>query len=497
MKHASTILIVDDEPVGRQTLEALLFAQGYNLVFAANGTEALARASESAPDLILLDVMMPDMDGFEVCERLRADPLLADVPIIMVTALDDRDSRLQGIESGADDFITKPYDRVELRARVQTITRLNRYRRLLMERNRFEWVVEHARDGYLVLDDKDRVLYANPQARMYLGLQPADPGQAGAEKESPQEPFTDLVRKQYLCEPQEAWDRWAGQPADTLPSSLFLVCPESSGANAYWLRVDRFDVSSGTDTNRIVHLYDVTAEMTQHYQMRSFHEIISHKMRTPIVGMLGGLELLTKYGTQLSPNEVVELSAAAFKSAQRLRSTIEDILQYLDAPGLAEASERFSLSQLGSLVDEIGSHLEIKPATVSCPEELSDSRLLLSQRAAELALWEILENAKKFHPESDPQVEVAVLRSGPREIDIQIRDDGQGISPEHLQRIWVPYYQGEKYFTGEAQGMGLGLPTVATLVWGAGGTCRLYNREDRPGIVVELTLSLETAGEQL
>ena len=96
----------------------------------------MAKVAELTPDLILLDVMMPGVNGFEVCRRLRADPLLAEVPIIMVTALDDRDSRLQGIEAGADDFVTKPFDQIELRARVQTITRLNHYRQRLRESER-------------------------------------------------------------------------------------------------------------------------------------------------------------------------------------------------------------------------------------------------------------------------------------------------------------------------------------------------------------------------
>jgi putative two-component system response regulator len=83
----------------------------------------------------LLDVTMPDMDGFEVCEKLRANPQTREVPIIMVTALNDRASRLRGLEAGADDFISKPYDRLELRTRVKTILRVNRYRRLMDERD--------------------------------------------------------------------------------------------------------------------------------------------------------------------------------------------------------------------------------------------------------------------------------------------------------------------------------------------------------------------------
>jgi putative two-component system response regulator len=129
-RRASTVLVVDDEPAGRKALGAILSAQGYFVALAADGPEALAEAVLLQPDLILLDVMMPGMDGFEVCRRLRATPDLADVPVLMLTALDDPDSRLNGIEAGADDFISKPFDRAELRARVRTITRLNRYRRL-------------------------------------------------------------------------------------------------------------------------------------------------------------------------------------------------------------------------------------------------------------------------------------------------------------------------------------------------------------------------------
>lgn len=132
------ILIVDDEPAGRETLEALLFSQGYELSFAVDGYEALEQAMSLTPDLILLDIMMPGKDGFEVCEDIRAHPLISEVPIIMVTALDDYESRLRGIDAGADDFITKPFDRMELRTRIRTITRLNRYRHLMEERARIE-----------------------------------------------------------------------------------------------------------------------------------------------------------------------------------------------------------------------------------------------------------------------------------------------------------------------------------------------------------------------
>jgi signal transduction histidine kinase len=130
----STLLIVDDNATARETLVAILEGEGYNLQLAKDGIQALTMLKQIQPDLILLDVMMPAMDGFEVCRRIRATPQLAEVPIILLTALDDRDSLLRGLESGADDFLSKPPDRRELVARVRTITRLNRYRTLMEQR---------------------------------------------------------------------------------------------------------------------------------------------------------------------------------------------------------------------------------------------------------------------------------------------------------------------------------------------------------------------------
>ena len=160
MKDTNTILIVDDEPVGQEILGAMLMDEGYDVAFADNGKEALAKAAELVPDLILLDVMMPGMDGFGVCQRLRTDPVLAEVPIIMVTALDDRNSLLLGIEAGADDFISKPFDRIEMRTRVKSITRLNRYRRLLLERSYRQEAEEEIRRRNRELSLLNRVIIA-------------------------------------------------------------------------------------------------------------------------------------------------------------------------------------------------------------------------------------------------------------------------------------------------------------------------------------------------
>jgi two-component system cell cycle response regulator len=118
------ILVVDDIEANVRLLEAKLTAEYYDVLTAYNGPEALARAAAEEPDVVLLDVMMPGMDGFQVCRRLKDDPATRHIPVVLVTALDGRDDRIAGLEAGADEFLTKPIDEVMLMARVRSLTRL-------------------------------------------------------------------------------------------------------------------------------------------------------------------------------------------------------------------------------------------------------------------------------------------------------------------------------------------------------------------------------------
>jgi diguanylate cyclase (GGDEF)-like protein/PAS domain S-box-containing protein len=130
---SANILIVDDEPQNRKLLEALLRHEGYATACACNGEEALAEVARQAPDLILLDIMMPRMDGYEVARILKAAPTTSSIPIIMVTALIDRDVRLAGLKAGAEEFLTKPVDRSELWLRVRNLLRLKAFSDFLQQ----------------------------------------------------------------------------------------------------------------------------------------------------------------------------------------------------------------------------------------------------------------------------------------------------------------------------------------------------------------------------
>ena len=121
---SARILVVDDIAANVKLLEAKLSAEYYIVLTASNGFEALEVARAEQPDLILLDVMMPKMDGFEACKRLKADPALAHIPVVMITALDQASDRIRGLEAGADDFLTKPANDLALFARVRSLVRV-------------------------------------------------------------------------------------------------------------------------------------------------------------------------------------------------------------------------------------------------------------------------------------------------------------------------------------------------------------------------------------
>ena len=124
VRSSARILVVDDTPANVRMLETLLRRDGYEVVVARDGEEALSAARETQPDLILLDIMMPKIDGIEVCRRLKADPALGFTPIIMVTAMADAKDLVAGFEAGGDDYLTKPVDRQALATRVKSMLRI-------------------------------------------------------------------------------------------------------------------------------------------------------------------------------------------------------------------------------------------------------------------------------------------------------------------------------------------------------------------------------------
>lgn len=479
MSQSGTILIIDDDQSIRAMLQALLSDEGYTLVTAANGQEGFRLAQATRPDVILLDVCMPGLNGYDVCRMIRGDADIAEVPVVMLTALNDREARLDGIRAGADDFIPKPFDCVELSARLHTITRLNRFRRLLAERERFQWIVEHAEDGFLLLDPQGMIRYANPTARLYLGLTSDD---------TPSAPFRTVIEQQYHCEPADTWCTWP-EPL-TAGLQRFLIRPEMTAQPACWVSVESAALHHATDDDLLVCLRDVTSKQCLDRHHLTFQSMITHKLLTPLNGILPMLQLLAEDAATLAPEEIESYIEPMVQSADRLFADVTQVLQFLDASILASAGNGLCTSAaLRDIIRRVGAELQLTRVAVELVDDLP-CPLTIAPSALELILYQLLHNAQKFHPVQTPSIAIAgACAAG--EFRLTVSDDGIHLSPEQLMRVWMPYYQYDRWKTGEIGGMGLGLPLVASLLWSIGGHCRIRNRGDQPGVCVELDLPIQ------
>jgi CheY-like chemotaxis protein/anti-sigma regulatory factor (Ser/Thr protein kinase) len=479
MEEQTTVLIVDDDPGGREALEGVLFSQGYNLVFAESGEEAYQKALDLIPDIILLDVMMPAMDGFAVCRMLRTDTLLAEVPILLVTALDDRAFRIKGIEAGADDFISKPFDRLELRARVNTITRLNRFRRLILERARLVWVIDQADEGYVILNEDKCITYSNDSGRKMFHFPPDG---------FPAETFWRWVDRHYEFEPEESWQKYFENNDCNGP--LYFIKPENETSPGVFLQLDMLDLPFGERQSMLIRVTDVTQKINFENNFWSFQSMIAHKLRTPLANTRMAVDFLI-YRTNKHDDELKEIVEIVSNSTRRLETDVQEIISFANKKNLAQKGS-FSISGLKKMCEDICADFGINAN--SCVVEsfnpyIQNLEIVLSQQALDLMIKELVENSIKFHPNHTPQIEIKIgLNNNNKQLRLRVLDNGVHLTPEQLKWVWKPYYQAENHFSGEIRGMGLGLSAIANQIWNVGGKCSLQNREDQPGVIVTLDM---------
>ena len=481
MTTLSTILIVDDNAANRDTLLKLLQNPDYQLIEAADGPQALKLAADLLPDLVLLDVMMPEMDGFEVCRRLRANPGLSEVPVIMVTALDDRQSRIKGIECGADDFISKPFDRAELRARVRTVTRLNRYARLNRERAKVEEasqkirdqaaLIDLATDAIVVLDPDGFVQSWNPGAEKIFGTAAADAcGQ----------PLAGLISKgdsarlaRALTETRQTGE-WRGD--------LLVIRPNGDNviAHSHWTLLrkpngaTRGILTVSTDQTEFKQLQ---AQFYRAQRMESLGALaggIAHDLNNMLAPVLMAAELLK---TSPTPEVQQELANVIQTSAQRGSGLVRQILAF--ARG-SDGQERLELKPEHLIKDAVSLAKETFPRTMEIRSELVPElflicadptqvhqillNLMVNARDAMNGMGSLTITAENRELDANFAAQKPGTKPGPH-IVMRVTDTGSGMSAEVLAKIWNPFFTTKP----PGQGTGIGLSTVAKIVHEHGG----------------------------
>jgi PAS domain S-box-containing protein len=479
MNYAGTILIVDDQESVRQVLAGLLAGKGYRLGTARNGEEALAKAAELTPDLILLDVMMPEMDGFEVCRRLRADPYLAETPILLLTALDDRDSRLEGIEAGADDFITKPYNHIELEARVRTITRLSRQRRLRAlelqaQHDRTQAILEAVGEAVVVANAQGLIQYLNPAAVELTGFTPEEAlgqswrlWQSETVEASLYDEILNIVYAGQTWRGEVTNMRKDGTVYDVALTVAPLYVPDQDGQFAGFVSVQR----------------DITPLKKAEQAKNEFVSNVSHELRTPLSVLTLVSDNLDTFYDRLSDERRRKMIRDIQKHTQVLNDLIVDILEIsrIDSARVSLGREMVNLVQLAQAeVEEILPLAQQKSQTLQitgtdCLEVLANKAQLGH------VIRNLLANAIKYTPEGGQiscdcvQLNTIAWESHPEPLwpgsstlpagswaALRVVDTGIGISAEHLPHLFDRFYRVNSQQT--IRGTGLGLAIARKLI---------------------------------
>ncbi len=494
---SAKVLIAEDDPASRKLLQVWLSQDGYEITSVDNGKAALEAARRVLPDIVLSDVMMPEMDGFTLCRELRADPYLGEIPIVLVTTLSDKASRLHGIEVGADDFLTKPYDQAELRARVRSIVRLNRYRLLLQEREQraaervqaaarlkeLAELLDQTQDAVVQIDRQGHVTFWSAGAtRMFGWLSEEAQGQPAGSLLFPQsgqlplDALTSVVQEghwtgELTTHRRDGREiilltRWsaATRSEDGTRSTLLIATDvtEQRQAERRYLRAQRME-TIGMLASGVAH--DL------------------NNMLTPI-GI--GLEILRQ---EIQKPALTEVLTMMNSSVERGAALVKQVLS-LAREGSGTASlvqPKHILREVASIAREtfpknITVRTEYPPALrtiASDPTELTQVLLNLCVNARDampqggtltLTARDVLaEDAARLHP-TQP-----LASESQHYVLLEVTDTGTGIPPELRERIFEPFFTTKP----QGKGTGLGLATVVSIVNRRGGFIALDSEVGR------------------
>ncbi|HEX8393492.1 MAG TPA: hybrid sensor histidine kinase/response regulator [Longimicrobium sp.] len=516
------VLVVDDQKVSRATVAAILNAAGHTVQSASSGPEGIERAQADCPDVIVLDVQMPGMDGFEVVERLKQDASTAPIPIVLLTAQAPTDELLvRGLDLGAYDFLNKGCSRAELLARVGVMARIKRGYDELASVARVSGLALEASDLQVLADGVAEQVARTFRAEMALLAMPG----AGSVLEvragfgiRTNDPdwfvMVDLVLDRLSCLPGAPAVGFAPDAGGEWPSGLgagAAVCVARSSGGPALLAVVRADAVPFGDQdlallgllgrqatlaldNAVLHAQtrqqaraleeQATALESAMTERSRFFSSMSHELRTPLNAILGYGELLREgaYG-DLSPAQGSTLERMA-RSSRHLLELVNDVLDIskMEAGKLKLLPEP---TDLALLLRDIAGTVELQAREKQLELQIfadEPVQMVTDPGRVRQIVLNLLSNAIKFTDAGS--VRVLLSRAG-RGVEVRVEDTGPGIAPEDQERVFQEFEQ-----TGGSAGRGgtgLGLPISRRLAGMLGGSLSL---ESTPGQGSAFTLRL-------
>ena len=496
--HQARVLIVDDERHNRQLLEAMLAPEGFLLMAANSGEQALEIVNGQPPDLVLLDIMMPGMDGYQVAAAIKQNPATKNIPVIMVTALDDREARMRGLNAGAEDFVSKPVDRAELCVRVRNLLRLKAYGDY---HDRYSQLLENevgSRAAELVESER---LYrstfdAAPVGVLHVGLDGAGLRVNSrlcdllgySREELQQTDVKQLLLSPYMTSEADAFSQMQAGLIDrhVIDEKRY----RRKDGSFVWARVNlsvHRDV--GGDSPRLIAVIeDITERRTLEAQIRQASKMdaigqlasgVAHDFNNLLTVILGFAELVSAGVDAESQHakDVGEITRAAQHASgltkQLLAFSRQQVLN--TAPVDVNALIRDMTGMLGRLIGEhitislaLAPHLSLALADRGQLEQVV-MNLVVNARDAMPGGGSVTIETSDLELENSLFHEEAVMQG--EYVMLAITDTGTGMSADTRRRLFEPFFTTKEV----GKGTGLGLSTTYGIVKQSKGYIWVYS----------------------
>ena len=458
------VILADDNADMREYIARLL-AEYYEVTAVVDGQAALDAAVQRRPDLVLTDVMMPRLDGFGLLEKMRADPLLQSVPVILLSARAGEEARVAGLEAGADDYLIKPFHARELLAKVNSTLNLARIRdeavkrekELLTERTE---ILESMNIAFVALDEDFRIIYLNREATQLHGLLPekylgrvhweAFPDTLGTELETNyRKAMVERVpvRFEFFY---DSWKKWFELNAH----------PMSGGRVGVFFR----DITERKQGELLLREAKESAELANQSKDR-FLAVLSHELRTPLTPVLLAVSAL-EHDDGLRPDWREDLTMIKRNIELEIK-LIDDLLDLsrITSGKLSLMIESVDLNEVVRQVCRICAP-QLREKEVVLETDLDDAAGMVAADSARLqqVLWNVLKNAIKFTPVQGMEIRVSTARLENGCCEVRVADHGIGISAESLPRVFNAFEQGGSSITRQFGGLGLGLAICRALM---------------------------------
>lgn len=455
-----SVLVVDDDKTNRSLMGKLVEHLNFDVKVAASGQEALTKLSLQPADIVLLDLLMPGMDGFEVARRIRVMPGLERTPIVVISALESMESIVQAIEAGADDYLIKPIRVPILAAKLRRLSDgLLAQKSLLDQAIRATAISETVSDALIIIDHSGLMTWANPAAEQIFGY---------SRDHMVGQNVSMLMPEPMRSEHNGHLARYLRTREARVIGSRRRMQGQHASGHVFPIELAVSPIKIDGEEAFLGMVRDMSEFEKLGNMKRDFISVINHELRTPLTSVVGSLSLLAAGAAGELPPKAQKLVTMAERNTSRLGRLINDILDLdkIESNALSLRLKKHSarklleesvaLNDTGAQTRRIELRLNIEaPDTDPLMLETDEDRF-------QQVMSNLLSNAIKFSPPDSP-VQITVRREGER-LWVGVRDWGPGIPDSFRSRIFQRFSQAENPHTRTTEGSGLGLSIAKAIV---------------------------------